>query len=53
MIKRGFGYAPENRGGLFLREIGQPKIRRTEVRPIWRRREISDLLMPRRCSFRT
>ena len=29
-----------------------PKIRRTEVRPICRRRAISDLLMPARCSFR-
>jgi hypothetical protein len=36
---------------LFQREIGQAKIRRTEVRPIRRRRAISDLLMPARCSF--
>lgn len=27
-------------------------MRRTEVRPIWRRLAISDLLMPTRCSFR-
>jgi len=26
-----------------------PKIRRTEVRPIWKRRAISDLLTPSRC----
>jgi KTSC domain len=32
----------------FLWEIGQPRIRRTEVRPIFRRRAISDLLMPAR-----
>ena len=29
-----------------------PRIRRTEVRPIWTRRAISDLLTPARCSFR-
>ena len=29
-----------------------PRIRRTEVRPICRRRAISDLLTPARCSFR-
>src|SRR4051794_39278536 len=28
------------------------RMRRTEVRPICRRRAISDLLMPARCSFR-
>ena len=37
---------------LFLLEIGQAKIRRTDVRPIFNRRAISDLLMPARCSFR-
>ena len=37
---------------LFLWEIGQAKIRRTEVRPMFRRRAISDLLTPARCSFR-
>ena len=37
---------------LFQPEIGQPKIRLTEVRPICRRRAISALLMPARCSFR-
>ena len=29
------------------------RIRRTEVRPMLRRREISDLLRPERCSLRT
>ncbi|MGH9539664.1 MAG: hypothetical protein ACRD3H_17195, partial [Terriglobales bacterium] len=33
---------------LFLWEIGQPRIRRTEVRPICNRRAISDLLTPAR-----
>ena len=37
---------------LFLWEIGQPKIRRTEVRPMFRRQAISDLLTPARCSCR-
>jgi hypothetical protein len=32
------------RADLFLREIGQPRIRRTEVRPICMRRAFSDLL---------
>ena len=38
---------------LFLWGIGHAKIRRTEVRPMFRRRAISDLLTPARCSFRT
>lgn len=33
---------------LFLLEIGQARIRRTEVRPICRRRAISALLIPAR-----
>jgi hypothetical protein len=36
---------------LFLPEIGQARIRRTEVRPMFRRRAISDLLTPARRSF--
>src|SRR5262249_23109222 len=40
------------RADLLLTEIGQPKMRRTEVRPIFSRRAISDLLTPARCSFR-
>ena len=37
----------------FLAEIGQPRIRRTEVRPMFSRRAISALLTPARYSFRT
>lgn len=37
---------------LFLSEIGQPRSRRTEVRPIRSRRAISDLLTPARWRFR-
>ena len=35
---------------LFLWEIGRTKIRRTEVRPMFKRRAISELLIPARCS---
>src|SRR5882724_5329801 len=37
---------------LFLQEIGQARIRRTEVRPVCKRRAISALLTPARYSFR-
>jgi hypothetical protein len=37
---------------LLLQEIGQARIRRTEVRPICKRRAISALLTPARYSFR-
>lgn len=37
----------------FRRQVGQPTIRRTEVRPICRWQAISDLLTLARCSFRT
>lgn len=37
---------------LFLQEIGQARMRRTEVRPISKRRAISALLTPARYSFR-
>jgi len=36
---------------LILREIGQAAAPRAELRPMFRRRAISDLLVPARCSF--
>jgi hypothetical protein len=53
LILTRFGGNPGKSQSLFLREIGHPRIRRTEVRPIAKRRAISDLLTPERWSFRT
>ncbi len=54
---RGFRLSGDRQRGLserplFLLETGQARIRRTEVRPICKRRAISALLTPARCSFR-
>lgn len=52
IIRKSFGDSALSVFGVAYGEIGQPKTRRTEVRPISSLRAISDLLTPVRCSFR-